>query len=119
VPLPVASLKRDSISDQDVAGLAEEPNKKPRLEHLYLEPTATEPTAGPSSVPLPEPPTEVPAPVSGVQEAMQVDGEEGHEGSEDDLIEIGPDGLRLVKECLSEIFHEPKEDGSVICKLCE
>ena len=114
VPPPAASLKRDSISDQDVAGLAEEPNKKPRLEDSY-----PEPNAGPSSVPLPEPLTEVPAPVSGVQEAMQVDGEEEHEGSEDELIELGPDGLRLVKDCLSEIFHEPKEDGSVICKLCE
>jgi len=119
VPPPAASLKRDSISDQDVVELTEEPNKKPRLEHSHLEPSPTDSTAGPSPAPLLEPPTEVPTPVSEVQEAMELDGGDEHEGSEDEMIEVGPDGLRLVKDCLEEIFHEPKEDGSVICKLCE
>lgn len=119
VPSPGISLKRDSISDQGMAGLTEEPNKKPRLQHCHLEPNPTHPIAGPSSLQLPEPFTEIPAPTSEDQEAMQVDGGDEHEGSEDDLIELGPDGLRLVKDCLAELFHEPKEDGSVICKLCE
>jgi hypothetical protein len=119
VPPPAASLKRDSISDQGVAELTEEPNKKPRLEHSLLEPSPIDSTAGPSLAPLLEPPTEAPTPVSEVQEAMKVDGGDEHEGSEDEMIEVGPDGLRLVKDCLEEIFHEPKEDGSVICKLCE
>jgi len=119
VPPPAVSLKRGSFSDQGVAELTEEPNKKPRLELSHLEPSPTDPIAGPSPAPLLEPPTEVPTPVSVVQEAMQVDGGDEHEGSEDEMIEVGPDGLRLVKDCLEEIFHEPKEDGSVICKLCE
>ena len=119
VPPPAASLKRDSISDEGVAELTEEPNKKPRLEQSCLEPSPIDSAAGPSPAPLLEPPTEVPTPVSSVQEAMEVDGGGEQEGSEDEMIEIGPDGLRLVKDCLEEIFHEPKEDGSVICKLCE
>lgn len=119
VPPSAPSLKRNTISDQDVAGLTEEPNKKPRLEHSHLEPSPTDPTAGSSSAPLPKPPMEVSVPVSSVQEAMQVDGGDEHEGSEDEMIEVGPDGLRLVKDCLGEIFYEPKEDGSMICKLCE
>ena len=119
VPPLAVSLKRNSGSDQGEAGLTEEPNKKPRLERPHLELSPTDPTAGSSSTPLPEPPVEVPVPVSEVQEAMQVDGGDESEGSEDEMIEVGPDGLRLVKDCLGEIFYDPKEDGTVICKLCE
>jgi hypothetical protein len=113
-------LKRDSTSEQGVEGLTEEPNKKPRLEFSHPEPIPTDPVARSPSVPSQVLSTETPSLASEAQEAMQVDAGDEAEDSGDELIEVGPDGLRLVKDCLAEIFHEPREeDGAVICKLCE
>lgn len=50
------------------------------------------------------------------QTAMQVDAPEDDQEIEES--DIGPDGLRLVKVCLEDLFGEPV-DGRLICKLCE
>jgi hypothetical protein len=54
---------------------------------------------------------------------MEVDvisGKEEDEESDDGVIEIGPDGLRLEEDCLAALIDEIEEDGDLkVCKLCK
>lgn len=51
------------------------------------------------------------------QDQMQIDTVEGAEESEEE-VELGPDGLRLVRDCLEQLFGESRV-GQVVCRLCE
>lgn len=58
-------------------------------------------------------------PISAEASAMNVDeADEDEDEDEEEEVELGPDGLRLVKDCLIHIFGSPVE-GRVTCKLCE
>ena len=52
----------------------------------------------------------------GHDDAMEVDAE-GEEESEEE-VELGPDGLRLVSDCLDQLFGESRV-GQIVCPLCQ
>ncbi|KAJ3508652.1 hypothetical protein NLJ89_g5630 [Agrocybe chaxingu] len=67
----------------------------------------------PTTTNLPPPPPPPPPPAQDEDQEME-DEEEG-EG----LVEVGPDGLRLVKDCLEELFEEDEDSpGHRMCRLC-
>ncbi|CAA7259635.1 unnamed protein product [Cyclocybe aegerita] len=143
-PPPVVSLKRDSISMADGHGREEEAQKKPRLESPVSQPELVQPApshAEPqTSIPPPSSPAAVPpassppppasSPVPAPAEAAQVttdlpppaqddDQEMEDEEEGEGLVEVGPDGLRLVKDCLEDLFDEDEElPGHRTCRLC-
>ncbi|KAF8165478.1 hypothetical protein B0H34DRAFT_671312 [Crassisporium funariophilum] len=92
------SLKRNSMTLlESSSNSTEEPQKKARLD----EPNP-ESTGGAVAV--------------ASENAMQVDAVEDNESDEEE-VEVGPDGLRLVKDCIAGLFGE-EEGGIRNCKLC-
>ncbi|KAF8969508.1 hypothetical protein BDZ97DRAFT_2072501 [Flammula alnicola] len=121
-------LKRESVSLSDGLGeWTEESNKKPRLEEPASGqntpgPSSTFPSLSPSPADVKPPPAEA---ASQVQVEMQVDSgvpgsQEGEqeEHEEDEVIEVGPDGLRLVEDILEQIYGEDRR-GEVTCYFCK
>jgi hypothetical protein len=100
-PQQINSLKRDSSSgSEDQHDLTEQLLKRPRLEIPQLQlPTNTQ------IEPIADDTENV--------DQMDVD--------EDEAVEVGPDGLRLVDDCISDLFGEEgqgeKGEGRY-CKLC-
>lgn len=97
-PQQVNPLKRDSSSGfEDQHDLTEQLQKRPRLESPQIQlPTNTqiEPAA------------------DGTENIDQMDVDE------DEAVEVGPDGLRLVDDCISDLFGEEGEGERRYCKLC-
>ena len=97
-PHQVNSLKRDSPTEfEGQHAVTEQLQKRPRLESPELELTSIEPTADGTEVTDP----------------MDID--------KDDIVEVGPDGLRLVNDCISDLFGEEgegEEGKGRYCKLC-
>jgi hypothetical protein len=100
-PLQVNSLKRDSpIESEGHHDVTEQLQKRPRLEIPQLELkkySSIEPIA------------------DDTEDTVQMDIDK------DEVVEVGPDGLRLVNDCISNLFGEEGE-GEVgkgrYCKLC-
>jgi hypothetical protein len=127
-PSPTSSRKRDSICLSDSATLQGEPEKRPRLTSPKLDtldstappqtPLVLDPFPAATSEPLSE--TMLDVSMENMQtldtqdfmstEMLNIENEE-------EVIEVGPDGLRLVRDCLADIF-EYNKDGLRICKLC-
>ena len=97
IPHHINSLKRDSSTrSEDNHNPAEQLQKKLRLEEPQLELTTIEPIA------------------DGMADGTQMDIDE-----DDDIVEVGPDGLRLVKDCISDLFGEESDsERERYCKLC-
>ena len=99
----IYSLKRDSLTGSEGQHdlMEEQLQKRPRLE----EPELGLATNGPI-----DPVAEV------TEDTVQMDVDE------DEIIEVGPDGLRLVKDCISDLFGEEGEGKGEgegrYCKLC-
>ena len=99
-PYQTNSLKRESPTESEGHQyLMEQLQKKPRLEGSQLEPTTNTPI---------EPAAD------DTENTVQMDIDE------DEDIEVGPDGLRLVKDCISDLFGEEDEGEGEgrYCKLC-
>lgn len=96
-PQQVNSLKRDSPNgSENPHTTMEQPQKRPRLEKLQL-------TQKNTSI----------EPVTNDTENIEMDIDE------DEVVEVGPDGLRLVNDCISDLFGEERERGERrYCKLC-
>ena len=43
---------------------------------------------------------------------------DGQEGEDEEDIAVGPDGLRLISDCLASLF-ETNEEGGRTCRLCK
>lgn len=53
-------------------------------------------------------------------EVNDISRNEEDEDSDDGVIEIGPDGLRLEDDCMAALIEEVGEDGDLkVCKLCK
>jgi len=127
-PSPTSSRKRDSICLSDGAVSEGGPEKRPRLASPKLDtPDSTASRQAPLVLdPFPAAPSE---PLSETMldvsmENMQTLNTEDFMSTEmlnmeneEEVIEVGPDGLRLVQDCLADIF-EYNKDGLRICKLC-
>jgi hypothetical protein len=100
VPHRVNSLKRDSpIESESHHDVTEQLQKRPRLESSQLElktNSSIEPIA------------------DGTEDTFQMDIDK------DEVVEVGPDGLRLVNDCISDLFGEEGEGEGKgrYCKLC-
>ena len=94
----VNSLKRESPAEFEChRDVTEQLQKRPRLESPELELTSIEPIA------------------DGTEDTDQMDIDK------DDVVEVGPDGLRLVNDCISDLFGEEgegEEGKGRYCKLC-
>lgn len=133
-PSSTSSRKRSSLSLSDSAVSQEEPEKRQRL----TSPKMGAPDTVASSPPLlvdpffaipaapPEPmsdPMSAPMPDVSMENMQTLDSHEFTTAellnieNEEEFIEVGPDGLRLVKDCLADIF-EYNKDGLRVCKLC-
>ncbi len=130
-PSPTSSRKRDSICLSDSAVLQGEPEKRPRLTSPKLD--TPDPTVPPQTPLVLDPFAAIPAAPSEPLSATMLDvsmenmqtldtqdfmsTEFLNIENEEEVIEVGPDGLRLVQDCLADIF-EYNKDGLRICKLC-
>ena len=120
------SQKRGSISIAEYDELVNEPQKRPRLQSPTSEMTMLEPGPEPSPSPSPPPPSTARASVPPAetaaaeppQDAMEVDAQDDEEEEEEEE-ELGPDGLRLVKNCLPELFDENEDGTTRTCKICQ
>jgi len=94
----IQSLKRDSPTQSEGHyDTIEQLQKRPRLEGPHIE-LAT-------NIPI--------EPVADdTEDTIQMDIEE-----DEDFIEVGPDGLRLVNDCIFDLFGEEDGEGRY-CKLC-
>ncbi|KAG5342543.1 hypothetical protein C0989_000671 [Termitomyces sp. Mn162] len=91
---PIESLKRPSLEELPIP-------KKPRLEEENNADRSVEPDV-----------ETVESPVNSVRE-------ENSENSEDEEIQVGPDGLRLVEDCLPALIEDDEENAEMkTCKLC-
>ncbi|KAG6869265.1 hypothetical protein C0993_000018 [Termitomyces sp. T159_Od127] len=98
---PIESLKRPSLSISNVEELPTP--KKPRLEEQGDVDGSVELVGD-----------IVETPVSSAEEDP-----EDSEDDEDEEIRIGPDGLRLVEDCLPALIEDDEENVEMkICKLC-
>ncbi|KAF8812310.1 hypothetical protein BYT27DRAFT_6413485 [Phlegmacium glaucopus] len=97
IPLhQVQSLKRGTPT-QSEGHHDEQLQKRPRLEGSQLELTTNIP---------------IEFVADGTEDTIQMDVEE-----DDEVIEVGPDGLRLVEDCIFDLFGEEGGEGRN-CKLC-
>ncbi|KAG6821632.1 hypothetical protein H0H93_000141 [Arthromyces matolae] len=105
---PTASLKRPSLSPSNVDELPSA--KKARVDSDVVNDTkhaGQSPKAGHS-------PAEV-----AVEEGELEEVEEEEEDSEEEEIRVGPDGLRLVEDCLPALIEDDEESEELkTCKLC-
>jgi hypothetical protein len=89
----------------DVNDVEVQQRKKPRLDDQE---NVTEPVEGQVAV-------------SGTDmEVSDITRNEEDEESDDGVIEIGPDGLRLEDDCMAALIDEVGENGDLkACKLCK
>ncbi|KJA29919.1 hypothetical protein HYPSUDRAFT_196225 [Hypholoma sublateritium FD-334 SS-4] len=94
-----------------------EPNKKPRLHSSDMElSTPLSPSATPSAISTPNV-LEGPA-VSLIQSTANSSEQTVDEEEEEEVVEIGPDGLRLVEDILEQVYGENRR-GEVVCWFCK
>lgn len=100
-PDQVNSLKRDSPTESESHhDVTEQLQKRPRLESPQLE-LKTSPSIEPIA--------------DDTEDTDQMDIDK------DEVVEVGPDGLRLVNDCISDLFGEEgegEEGKGRYCKLC-
>lgn len=114
--LRISHLKRETMSAELDAQLAD-PNKKPRLHSSDMElSTPLSPSATPSAISTPSV-LEVPA-VSLIQSMANSSEQTVDEEEEEEIVEIGPDGLRLVEDILEQVYGENRR-GEVVCWFCK
>ena len=100
-PQQMNSLKRDSpAGSEDHHELTERLQKRPRLEAPRLQLTITN--------------TPIEPVANSTENNVQTDIDD-----EDEPIEVGPDGLRLLEDCISDLFGDEGGNGEGrYCKLC-
>lgn len=95
---PIESLKRPGLITPDVEELPTP--KKPRLEERMDVDGSVEPAVDTKELPV-------------------ASAEEDPEDSEDEEVRVGPDGLRLVEDCLAALIGDDEENAEMkVCKLC-
>ncbi len=121
--LCISHLKREATSAEHDTQIGE-PSKKPRLDSPDMEmSTSLSPSTGPFSNPtlnvidIPAVPsiqsTVCSSEQTGSSEQTVDEGEE-----EEEIVEIGPDGLRIVEDILEQVYGENRR-GEVICWFCK
>ncbi|KAF9464471.1 hypothetical protein BDZ94DRAFT_496160 [Collybia nuda] len=102
-PRPETS-KRGSINMSDTQDIGDQRYKKQRLEDSDL---LTERTDGQD-------------PAADVNDTARAEGMDVDQESDDGVVEIGPDGLRLEEDCLSALIDDDDEDDTLqTCMLCK
>ena len=115
--LRISHLKREAISAEQDTQIGE-PNKKPRLDSSDMEmSTSLSPSTGPFLNPTLDV-IDIPA-VPSIQSTVSSSGQTVDEGEEEEeIVEIGPDGLRIVEDILEQVYGENRR-GEVICWFCK
>ncbi|KAF9478174.1 hypothetical protein BDN70DRAFT_65412 [Pholiota conissans] len=112
LPSRTMGLKRESMSmDIDVPNGS---NKKPRVQSPGIDlntPPPPSPSVPPPSALSELSMSEAPSAVPDGQAVVEED-------DDDEVVEVGPDGLRLVEDILEQVYGENRR-GEVVCWFCQ